>query len=110
MQGMSSYDSGKEALAGILNEIDNGKIQLPEFQREWIWDDAHVGSLLASVTLSYPIGAIMLLQAGNEEVIFKTRLVHGVDQGKFRKPELLILDGQQRLTALFQALFSPCPV
>jgi len=110
MQGMSSYDSGKEGLAGILNEIDNGKIQLPEFQREWIWDDAHVGSLLASVTLSYPIGAIMLLQAGNEEVIFKTRLVHGVDQGKFRKPELLILDGQQRLTALFQALFSPCPV
>ena len=110
MQGMSSYDSGKESLAGILKEIDDGKIQLPEFQREWIWDDAHVGSLLASVTLSYPIGAIMLLQAGNEEIIFKTRLIHGVDQEKFRKPELLILDGQQRLTALFQALFSPCPV
>ena len=110
MQGMSTYDSSKESLAGILKEIDNGKIQLPEFQREWIWDDAHVGSLLASVSLSYPIGAIMLLQAGNEEIIFKTRLIHGVDQEKFRKPELLILDGQQRLTALFQAFFSPCPV
>ena len=110
MQGMSTYDSSKESLAGILKEIDDGKIQLPEFQREWIWDDAHVGSLLASVTLSYPIGAIMLLQAGNEEIIFKTRLIHGVDQEKSRKPELLILDGQQRLTALFQALFSPCPV
>lgn len=110
MQGMSTYDSSKESLAGILKEIDDGKIQLPEFQREWIWDDAHVGSLLASVSLSYPIGAIMLLQAGNEEIIFKTRLIHGVDQEKSRKPELLILDGQQRLTALFQALFSPCPV
>lgn len=110
MQGMSTYDSGKESLSGVLKEIDDGKIQLPEFQRDWIWDDAHVGSLLASVTLSYPIGAIMLLQAGNEEVIFKTRLIHGVDQSKFRQPELLILDGQQRLTALFQALFSPCPV
>jgi len=110
MQGMSTYDSSKESLAGILKEIDDGKIQLPEFQREWIWDDAHVGSLLASVTLSYPIGAIMLLQAGNEEIIFKTRLIHGVDQEKSRKPELLILDGQQRRTALFQALFSPCPV
>jgi len=107
---MSTYDSGKEALEGILKEINAGKIQLPEFQRNWIWDDAHVGSLLASVTLSYPIGAIMLLQTGNEEVIFKTRLVHGVDQNKLRQPELLILDGQQRLTALFQALFSPCPV
>lgn len=110
MQGMSTYDSGKESLAGILKEIDDGKIQLPEFQRDWIWDDAHVGSLLASVTLSYPIGAVMLLQAGNEEIIFKTRLIQGVDQSKDRQPELLILDGQQRLTALFQALFSPCPV
>lgn len=110
MQGMSTYDSGKESLSGILKEIDNGKIQLPEFQRDWIWDDAHVSSLLASVTLSYPIGAVMLLQAGNEEIIFKTRLIQGVDQSKNRQPELLILDGQQRLTALFQALFSPYPV
>ena len=110
MQGMSTYDSGKESLAGILKEIDDGKIQLPEFQRNWIWDDSHVGSLLASVTLSYPIGAVMLLQADNEEIIFKTRLIQGVDQSKNRQPELLILDGQQRLTALFQALFSPCPV
>lgn len=107
---MSTYDSGKESLSGILKEIDNGKIQLPEFQRDWIWDDAHVSSLLASVTLSYPIGAVMLLQAGNEEIIFKTRLIQGVDQSKNRQPELLILDGQQRLTALFQALFSPYPV
>jgi len=110
MQGMSTYDSGKESLSGILKEINDGKIQLPEFQRDWIWDDAHVGSLLASVTLSYPIGAVMLLQAGNEEIIFKTRLIQGVDQSKNRQPELLILDGQQRLTALFQALFSPYPV
>ncbi len=67
MQGMSTYDSGKESLSGVLKEIDDGKIQLPEFQRNWIWDDSHVGSLLASVTLSYPIGAVMLLQADKDE-------------------------------------------
>jgi hypothetical protein len=110
MEGLSTYDSTKESLAGILKEIDQGKIQLPEFQRDWIWDDDHVSSLLASVTLSYPIGAVMLLQAGNEEFIFKTRLIHGVDKNIFCKPDLLVLDGQQRLTALFQALYSPCPV
>lgn len=110
MHGMCTYDSGKESLPGILKEISIGKIQLPEFQRDWVWDDSHVSSLLASITLSYPIGAVMLLQAGQEGVVFKTRLVHGVDQSKARSPDLLILDGQQRLTALFQALFSSCPV
>lgn len=110
MEGISTYDSTKESLAGIIKEIDKGKIQLPEFQRDWIWDDDHVASLLASVTLSYPIGAVMLLQAGSEDFVFKTRLIHGVDNNISCKPELLILDGQQRLTALFQALYSPCPV
>lgn len=110
MEGISTYDSTKESLAGIIKEIDKGKIQLPEFQRDWIWDDDHVASLLASVTLSYPIGAVMLLQAGNEDFVFKTRLIHGVDKNIACKPDLLILDGQQRLTALFQALYSPCPV
>ncbi len=110
MGGISTYNSTTESLIGILKEIDKGRIQLPEFQRDWIWDDDHVASLLASVTLSYPIGAVMLLQADNEDFVFKTRLIHGVDEDISCKPDLLILDGQQRLTALFQALYSPCPV
>ena len=111
MSGMSTYDTTKEPLQGILKAINDGKIQLPEFQRDWVWDDAHVASLLASVTLSYPIGAVMLLQTGGDEVVFKTRCVQGVDGiPGATSPEVLILDGQQRLTALYQALFSPCPV
>ena len=35
--------------------------QIPDFQRGWVWDDVHIRSLLASVSLSYPIGAVMLL-------------------------------------------------
>jgi len=34
MEGMSTYDSTKESLAGIIKEIDKGKIQLPEFQHD----------------------------------------------------------------------------
>ena len=60
---MSTYDSTKDSLTTILQEIGKGKVQLPEFQRDWVWDDEHVSSLLASVTLSYPIGAVMMLQS-----------------------------------------------
>lgn len=110
MNGMSNYDITKESLQGILQDISKGNIQLPEFQRDWLWDDAHVSSLIASVTLSYPIGAVMTLQIGGEEINFKHRCVEGANQLEDQKPEWLILDGQQRLTALFQALFSPTPV
>ncbi len=107
---MNTYDSTKDGLPTILQDIGKGKIQLPEFQRDWVWDDEHVCSLLASVTLSYPIGAVMLLQTGADDVKFKTRVVEAVDPSKAVAPEWLILDGQQRLTALYQSLFSPFPV
>jgi hypothetical protein len=96
------------SLGKLLQDIKEGKIQLPDFQRGWVWDDYHIRSLLASISLSYPIGAVMLLQTGNENVRFETRLLEGVelDIATKPKPDYLILDGQQRLTALFLSLFS----
>jgi len=52
----------------MLQSIKSGKTQLPDFQRGWIWDGEHIKSLLASISFSYPIGAVMMLQTGNAEV------------------------------------------
>jgi hypothetical protein len=104
MEGMTTFTSDKESLQDILKAIAAGKIQLPEFQRGWIWDDAHIRSLLASISLSYPIGAVMTLENGNPEVRFKPRPVEGVELDSEVDPERFILDGQQRLTSLFQTL------
>src|SRR3954470_22534271 len=101
---MSSFDSTKLGLPGLINDITTGKLQLPDFQRGWVWDDAHVRSLLASISLSFPIGAVMMLQTGNPDVRFKPRLVEGLALPSPPEPERLILDGQQRLTSLFQSL------
>ncbi|MBI2908283.1 MAG: DUF262 domain-containing protein [Chloroflexi bacterium] len=105
MDGMTTFTSDKEPLQEILKDAAVGEIQLPEFQRPWVWDDAHICSLLASVSLSYPIGAVMMLENGNPEVRFKPRPVKGIELQREIEPERFILDGQQRLTALFQALF-----
>jgi hypothetical protein len=101
----TTFDSTKQSLQDILKDIKAGKTQLPDFQRSWVWDDNHVKSLLASVSVSYPIGAVMLLETGNPDVRFRPRLVEGVVLDPIPEPEWLILDGQQRLTSLFQALF-----
>lgn len=105
MQG-TSFDSTKTPLHELLQNAHIGKLQLPDFQRGWIWDDERIRSLLASVSVSFPIGAVMLLATGGD-VQFKPRPLAGtsIDLAEI-EPETLILDGQQRLTALYQALQS----
>ena len=104
------FSSDEVPLAQLLNQAADGVLQLPDFQRGWVWDDAHIRSLLASISLSYPIGAVMTLVAGNPGVNFKARLLEGVKLEPKPEPEMLLLDGQQRLTSLFQALRSRDPV
>lgn len=103
---MESFDSTKRSLYEILKDINSGKIQLPDFQRGWVWDDNRIKGILASVAKSFPIGAVMLLETGNESIRFKTKEVEGAPKANGKKPDLLILDGQQRLTSLYQAIIS----
>ena len=63
---MSTFDSTKRLLPEILAEIVKAKIQLPDFQRGWVWDDQHIRSLLVSIARSFPVGAVMLLETGGE--------------------------------------------
>ncbi len=63
---MSSFDSTKIALPDIIKAIMLGKVQLPDFQRGWVWDDSHVRSLLVSIARSFPVGAVMLLETGGD--------------------------------------------
>jgi len=100
---METFDSKKINLTELLNDIKKGKIQLPDFQRGWVWDDNRIKGLLASVIKSFPISVVTLLETG-ENVSFKTKPVEGATAPEGVKPEYLILDGQQRLTSLYQAI------
>jgi len=104
-----TFKSNTPFLKDILEVIHNGKWQLPDFQRGWVWDDEHIRDLIASISLSYPIGAVMLFETGGEGVRFRPRLVEGVEESP-TTPEQLILDGQQRLTSLYYVLRSGEPV
>ena len=102
----SSVDTN---LSQLLLEASIGKIQLPEFQRDWTWDDDRIRGILASLSQGYPMGAIMRLQYGNPDIKFRYRTLEGVGRTT-GIPEFLILDGQQRLTSMYQAVYDNKPV
>ncbi|MDP3608021.1 MAG: DUF262 domain-containing protein [Methylophilus sp.] len=104
-----SFRTAEPALKDVLDAIARGDTQLPDFQRGWVWDDMHIKSLIASLSLSYPIGAVMFLEAGGV-VPFKPRLFEGVSLHPAPKPKTLVLDGQQRLTSMYLSLRSGLPV
>lgn len=88
--------------------VENGKAQLPDFQRSWVWDDDRICKLIESISQNYPMGAAMFLETGGE-VRFPYRPFEGTSDISY-KPDYLVLDGQQRLTTLFQVFKSQTPV
>lgn len=99
----NTFKSNDTDLSSILRDIDSGKIQLPDFQRGWVWDDHRIQTLIVSIMSGYPVGALMFLEYGGDSVRFKYRPFTG--SNKDCKPEILVLDGQQRLTSVFTSLF-----
>lgn len=93
-----------------MKAVDTGAAQLPDFQRGWVWDDERIKALLLSVIHNYPVGAAMFLTYGNESIHFKHKPIEGSDASAEIEPDELILDGQQRLTSLYNALYSKKPV
>ena len=103
------FETNEVLLKNLLNIVESGKLQLPDFQRGWVWDDDRIRGLLASISRGFPIGAVMTLSAGGD-IKFKTRLIEGVEQEEAKAPSAFLLDGQQRLTSLYQSLRYPGPV
>ena len=100
---MSTFKANAFLLKNLLDSIENGDIQLPDFQRGWVWDDARIKDLLLSISRGFPIGAVMTLDASGD-VQFVSKLIEGVSEDGKAGPGHYLLDGQQRLTSLYQSL------
>ena len=109
MPKVIKQSSSNEELSDILKDIHDGKIQLPEFQRGWIWDDQRIRSLIASVSQGYPMGVVTLMKYNAASLKFGYRQLNGVEH-KGKSVDYLILDGQQRLTSIYCAICSSKPV
>jgi hypothetical protein len=98
----STFQTNPIGLLTILEECQQGVIQLPDFQRSWVWDEDRIKGLIASVSRAFPVGALMSLETGGD-TNFKPRPVEGAPRSAAATtPQALLLDGQQRVTSLYQ--------
>jgi len=98
----STFQTNPYDLYKLLDDCHRGVMQLPDFQRSWVWDEDRIKSLISSVSRAFPVGALMTLDTGGG-VNFKPRPVEGAPaEAKQFSPHSLLLDGQQRMTSLYQ--------
>jgi hypothetical protein len=108
----STFTTNPRALKNLLADCDSGALQLPDFQRGWVWDEDRIIGLIASIARAFPVGTLMTLES-NAGVgkKFAHRAIEGVPEAAAaHAPSELLLDGQQRMTSLYQACFSKQPV
>ncbi len=104
----TSFKTHPASLKDLMRDCHVGKLQLPDFQRGWVWDQDRIIDLLASISEGFPVGALMTLDASGE-VEFAVRPVEGAPAAS--KPlESYLLDGQQRMTSLYQSTSTRSPV
>jgi hypothetical protein len=98
-----SFDAQPVELYGLLSEIDQGRIALPDFQRSFVWESAAITKLITSIAQRYPAGSLLLWNPGTTEM--QWRPVENASNQISSPPSQVILDGQQRLTSVYQAIY-----
>lgn len=102
-----SQDNKK--LVELVERARSGLLTLPEFQRNFIWWRQSIESLLDSLLRGHYIGSLLFLETDREHMPFGDRPIAGLPSASSNgtHPEDLVLDGQQRITALHYAFSAP---
>lgn len=99
--GKELFDNIPSKVGDLLSDVKNGKVGLPDLQRPFVWKDSKARDLLDSMLKGYPIGYIMLWQSPDG---YETINHIGTNDKTYIQPDYLVIDGQQRLTALLAAI------
>jgi len=100
----------KKKLLELVRKAYHGEVMLPDFQRNFVWARNDIEELICSLLEKMFIGTFLIQRVNPTDVPFKVIPIEGADKinsNFIAKPEIIVLDGQQRLTSLFYALYSP---
>lgn len=88
-------------LSSLLNNIENGKVKIPQFQREYVWEKKAASQLLDSIAKGFPIGTFILWETQEELRSVRNIGNHALPETPAGHIAQYVLDGQQRITSLY---------
>lgn len=99
------------SLNTLIGRLKEGRFVVPDFQREFEWKPWDIRDLMRSIFLDYYIGSLLLWRSSEQNLAaLSCEQIHGFEEKDVR-PEHIVLDGQQRLTAMYYAFMAPdCPL
>lgn len=95
------------SLSALLENLRDGLIQAPPFQREFVWKRKQIQELFNSIISGYPIGSILIWKPREPQTWAQNREIGGFILPNSRGPKSYVLDGYQRLSSLFGCLTNP---
>jgi uncharacterized protein with ParB-like and HNH nuclease domain len=96
-------DTNPRALKDLLAEVHSRTMALPDFQRGFVWEPGATQELIVSIANNYPAGSLLRVRGAKR--VFAAREFEGAPNLGTQKHTFLVLDGQQRLTSLYQAFY-----
>ena len=94
------------SMTKILDDLRQGLVQIPPFQRDFVWERNKIRDLFDSIKNDYPIGSILLWKP-REQKEWDTKRLGGYTLPKTNGQQIYVLDGYQRLSSLFGCLTNP---
>ena len=89
-------------LPRLVSSIHDGRLRIPDFQRDWVWDRRKVVALLDSIYREFPIGSFFFWRAPMVyNKYFRNIAALKLPPPRLSEEVLFILDGQQRITSLY---------
>ena len=95
------------SLSTLIGRLKEGRFVIPDFQREFEWTPQDIRDLMRSIFLDYYIGSLLLWKGKPDNfTALACEAIYGYN-GKDESPEHIVLDGQQRLTAMYYGFVAP---
>ena len=92
------FETSDVTIQKLIKQVEEGTMQLPEFQRDFVWAENKQKDLIASIHQGFPTGSLLMMHVdSNPQLAFRPVKYFKTEN---EAPKLLVLDGQQRVTSL----------
>jgi hypothetical protein len=99
-----NIDTATFSVDGLLDGVRNRDVALPEFQRDFVWRPVQIAELLRTIARKWPSGSFLLMRTEGSGPPFELKSIAAAPRVDPESAKLIILDGQQRMTSIYQVL------